>query len=168
MSKRFILVSLLVILISACTRQVATPTEAVQTTLPAPSNTGESVPSAGMTPFMTESAGQPVVPVPELIDMATVESVCPGAPTPHIAFGQLVTVVSDNVDKLKLRSEPQISPDTLLRDLDTSTELKVLGGLVCVQAPDGSTSYWFWMVEVTSTGEVGWVAEGDSSGYFIE
>lgn len=168
MSKRFILISLLIILISACTREGTPPAEVTQSTQFVPLNTAESTLPAGATPFITESVEQPSAPTPEFIDTATVESICPGAPAPHIAFGQVVMVVSDNVDKLKLRSEPRISPDTILRDLDTSTELKVLGGLVCVQAPDSETSYWFWMVEVTSTGEVGWVAEGDSANYFIE
>jgi hypothetical protein len=168
MSKRFTTVSLLIILISACTRQVTPPAEAVQSTQFVPLNTVESTTPAGPTPFITEAAVQPAVPTLAFIDTATVESICPGAPAPHIAFGQLVSVVSDNIDKLKLRSEPRISPDTILRDLDTFTELKVLGGLVCVQSPEAATSYWFWMVEVTSTGEVGWIAEGDSSNYFIE
>jgi hypothetical protein len=108
------------------------------------------------------------VPIAPSAATAIDASVCPGAAAPHVTFGQLVTVVSDNTDKLKLRSEPKISSDTVIRDLDTSTQLKILGGLVCVQAPDGTASYWFWMVQVVSTGETGWVAEGDSSNYFIE
>ena len=168
MSKRFITFFLLIMLISACTREVTPPAEVAQSTQFVPLNTIESTPPTSTTPSITESVEQPSGATPEFIDTAMVASICPGAPAPHIAFGQLVMVVSDNVDKLKLRSEPRISPDTILRDLDTSTELKVLGGLVCVQAPDSETSYWFWMVEVTTTGEVGWVAEGDSANYFIE
>jgi len=168
MSKRIIAVSLLIILISACTRQIATPTPSTQEVQPVISNTQGVTPQAGATTFVTEAAAPQSVPTAASVATAIVDSVCPGAAVPHVAFGQLVTVVSDNTDKLKLRSEPKILPDTVIRDLDTATQLKILGGLVCVQAPDATTSYWFWMVEVVSTGETGWVAEGDSTHYFIE
>jgi len=168
MSKRLIAFFLLIVLISGCTRQVATPTPLPEEVQPVFSNTPGVTPQAGTAPLATESAAQQSAPTLAVVDTVMVESVCPGAATPHVTFGQLVTVVSDNIDKLKFRSEPKISPDTLLRDLDTATQLKILGGLVCVQSPDTETSYWFWMVEVVSTGEIGWVAEGDSSHYFIE
>ncbi|MEP6896207.1 MAG: hypothetical protein ABI986_11425 [Chloroflexota bacterium] len=168
MSKRIIAVSLLIIMISACTREITTPTPSAQAVPPVISNTQGVTPQAGTTPLATEAATQQSVPTSASAATAISDSVCPGAAAPHVAFGQLVTVVSDNTDKLKLRSEPKISADTVIRDLDTSTQLKILGGLVCVQAPDATTSYWFWMVQVVSTGETGWVAEGDSTHYFIE
>ena len=168
MSKRIIALSLLIVLISACTRQITTPTPSTQAAQPVISNTQAVTPQADAAPLVTEAAVQQSVPTLAFVDTTAVVSVCPGAAAPHVSFGQLVTVVSDNTDKLKLRSEPKISADTVIRDLDTSTQLKILGGLVCVQSPDATTSYWFWMVQVVSTGETGWVAEGDSTHYFIE
>ncbi len=98
----------------------------------------------------------------------TSDSNCPGAPVPHVAIGQEVTVVVNDTDKLKLRETPEISPNTEVTVLDKLTHLKILEGPVCVSSTDPEVSYWFWKVEVISTGETGWVAEGDSSNYFIE
>jgi len=168
MSKRIIAVTMLIILISACTRQIATPTPSTQDVQPVLSDTQVVTPQVGAAPLVTEAAAPQSVPTTASVATAIDASVCPGAAAPHVTFGQLVTVVSDNTDKLKLRSEPKILSDTVIRDLDTATQLKILGGLICVQAPDATTSYWFWMVQVVSTGETGWVAEGDATHYFIE
>jgi hypothetical protein len=98
----------------------------------------------------------------------TAEASCPGAPAPHVAIGQEVTVVVDDTDKLKLRAIPEISSDADVKMLDKLTFLKILEGPVCVSSTDPAISYWFWKVQVIATGETGWVAEGDASNYFIE
>lgn len=77
-------------------------------------------------------------------------------------------MVTDDTDKLKLRSEPKVSPDTVMTELNNSTRLEIVGGFVCVHSDETGDSYWFWQVEVISTGEIGWVAEGDASHYFLE
>jgi len=159
MSKRFITVSLLIILISACTRQVAAPTPLVGTFQPVFSNTVESIPTATATPLIIGGTEQPV---------PTTGVDCPGAPAFHVAIGQQVIVVVDDTDKLKLREIPEISPDTEVKGLDKFTQLKILEGPVCVSSTDPEVSYWFWKVEVLPNGEIGWVAEGDSLNYFIE
>jgi len=100
--------------------------------------------------------------------LPTLEANCSSAPVSRVAIGQEVTVVVDDTDKLKLRESPEISPDTEVRGLDKFTQLKILEGPVCAASTDPEVSYWFWKVEVTSTGEVGWVAEGDSVNNFIE
>jgi len=100
--------------------------------------------------------------------LPTSDSSCPSAPAPRVAIGQEVTVVVDDTDKLKLRATPEISPDTVVSVLDKLTHLKILEGPVCVSSTDPEVSYWFWKVEVQPNGEIGWVAEGDSSNYFIE
>lgn len=157
MSKRFIAVSLLIILISACTRQVATPAPLVGTQ--PVFSTVEFTPTVTATPLIIGETQQPV---------PTTGDDCPGAPALHVAIGQEVTVVVDDTDKLKLRETPEISPDMEVTVLDKLTFLKILEGPVCVSSTDPEVSYWFWKVEVISTGEIGWVAEGDSSNYFIE
>lgn len=159
MSKRFILPSLLILLISACTRQVGAPTPPAGTAQPIFS-TLESIPTVTATPLTVGATEQPV---PTTIDVD-----CPGAPALHVAIGQEVTVVVDDTDKLKLRETPEISSNPEVKMLDKLTFLKILEGPVCVSSTNPEVSYWFWKVEVISTGEIGWVAEGDSSNYFIE
>jgi len=158
MSKRFIAVSLLIILISACTRQVTTPTPLVGTVQPVFS-TVESALTVTATPLIVGATEQPV---------STADVNCPGAPALHVAIGQQVTVVVDDTDKLKLREIPEISPDTEVKGLDEFTQLKILEGPECAASTDPEVSYWFWKVEVLPNGEIGWVAEGDSINYFIE
>jgi len=158
MSKRFITLSLLILLISACTRQVASPTPLAGTARPVFS-TMESVPTVTATPLIVDGTEQPV---------STTGVDCPGAPALHVAIGQQVTVVVDDTDKLKLRETPEISPDTEVKGLDKFTQLKILDGPVCAASADTGVSYWFWKVEVQPNGEIGWVAEGNSLNYFIE
>ena len=158
MSKRFIAMSLLIMLISACTRQISTPTPLAGTAQPVFS-TAESSPTVTATPLIVGATEQPV---------PTVGVDCPGAPAVHVAIGQEVTVVVDDTDQLKLREIPEISPDTEVIGLDKSTQMKILEGPVCAVSTDPAVSYWFWKVEVQPNGEIGWVAEGDSLNYFIE
>jgi len=158
MSKRFIAMSLLIMLISACTRQVATSTPPVGTVQPVFS-TAASTPTATATPLIIGATEQPV---------PTTGDDCPGAPESHVTIGQQVTVIVDDNDQLKLREIPEISPDTEVIGLDKSTQLKILEGPICVSSTDPAVSYWFWKVEVLPNGEIGWVAEGDALNYFIE
>lgn len=92
---------------------------------------------------------------------------CESAPIPHVRIGQTVTVLVENYDKLKLRSEPRISQDTVITELNKFTKLEILDGPECVAGVD-NTMYWFWKVRVTSTNKVGWVAEGQLSHYYID
>ena len=162
MSKRFIIISLLMLLASACTQQVTVlspPPEATQSIQSVQSNAEESIPTVTATPLIFAATEQP---------LPTFDSICPGASAPHVAVGQQVTVVADDTDRLKLRSEARISPETVMMELDQFSQLKILEGFVCVHSDETQTSYWFWKVRVIPTGEVGWVSEGDSSHYFIE
>jgi len=158
MSKRIIYIALLILLLSACTYQVITPispTEQVRSTQVVPSNTVEYIPT---------------VPAPSatLGPLPTLDLDCTDAPTPHVEIGEQVTVTADNTDKLKLRSEPQASPNTVKMDLDIFPQLKILRGPICNYSSGTVTTYWFWKVSVIPSGEIGWVAEGDSQHYFIE
>lgn len=182
MSKHFSLISLLILLLSACTQQSAavTPSPEASHAQPAPSKVVESTPdviaawtSAASTQdaVSTGLAGTKdakVRPTFTVTDTAVASataafSLCPGAPGPYVSVGKQVTVVSEDVDKLKLRSTPEISPDNVLRELNRFTRMTVVGGPVCVHS--GEASYWFWQVQVER--ETGWVAEGDVQHAFI-
>src|SRR5215207_196956 len=168
MSKQSILISLLIILLSACTQQVPTST-------PLPEEAQETQPAASTPPTRTMSelaATEAANPrpaftiTPTAAETATaVFSACPGAPGPYAAIGSQVTVVAEDIDKLKLRSEPRISPDTVIGELDRFTQLQVVGGPLCLR--ETGASYWFWQVKVLPDGETGWVAEGDVQHSFL-
>jgi len=160
MSKPFIALLLLVILTSACSRPVSVstlPTGEIQS--------AQSAASSTPTPLFNTTNPLPAETSTPLIVTATVEAFCPAAP--HVKIGQQVTVLVEDWDKLKLRSKPEVSPDTVLMELDQYSQLKILDGPTCVYSPETGVSYWFWKVTVISGGEVGWVAEGDYSHYFI-
>jgi hypothetical protein len=171
MSRKLILLSLLILLISACARQVTPAAQAVQSTQTTPSNTVEAEPTLSIIAAWTELAltkDAIVRPTLTATDTAVATStaefaLCPGAPGPYVALGNQVTVVSEDTDTLKLRSGPEISPDNVLRDLNRFTQMTIVGGPVCVHS--GEMSYWFWQVRVD--GETGWVAEGDVNHRFI-
>ena len=159
MSKRLIAISLFVFLTTACVQQYATPVAATQiqfaqplatTTATALFNPGESVPTS-TPPIVTATA-----------------AVSCSAPAPHVKTGQQVTVMVEDFDKLKLRSEPEISPDNVTLELELYTQLRILDGPVCVLDADTEIQYLFWKVAVIPSGEIGWVAEGDATHYFFQ
>lgn len=159
MSKKFIAILLLVLLTSACNMQVT----AVASPVNAEATPGiQTAASATATPLFNTIAVNTATPS---IVTATVEPFCPVAP--HVKIGQQVTVLVEDWDKLKLRSEPEISSDTVLMELAQYSQLKILDGPICVYSAETGDSYWFWKVTVISGGETGWVAEGDYSHYFI-
>ena len=161
MAKRFIAVFLLIFLISACSGQVSTPAPAEE--IPSLLSYTQEVPIATSTPNIIMATEGPVSPT-----LTNIDQTCSGAPAPHVTVGQQVSVVVENFDKLKLRSAPEISPDTEILELDKFTQLKILEGPVCVSDTEMGTSYWFWKVGVPPGADIGWVAEGDSLHYFIE
>jgi len=166
MSKRLHLFSVLALLLSACTFQVGTVTSVPETVEPVVSNTSAVNPVATSTPLVLAGTDSPL-PTVSFPDTPSVVSACPGAAAPRVAPGQQVLVLADDTDKLKLRSEPEISSDTVIMELDQFTWVKILEGFKCVHSDETGNSYWFWKVVVVPTGEIGWVAEGDSSHYFI-
>jgi hypothetical protein len=179
MSKQLILISWLIILISACTYQATSVTpsrEEVQNTQPAPSNSVEAQSTLSIITAWTDlAATKDAIPrptytaTPTALDTATaVFSICPGAPGPYAAIGNQVTVVAEDVDKLKLRSKPTLSSETVVKELNRFTQLQIVGGPMCVTSAETGISYWLWKVKVQSSGKIGWVAEGDRQNYFIE
>lgn len=117
--------------------------------------------------FIIVSIGTQYLPPTATASIDITPSACPGPHAPFFA-GLKVIVIAGNSDKLKLRSEPKISPDTVIRELDQFTSLQIVGGPMCVTAVETGISYWLWKVKVISNGKTGWVAEGDGSNYFIE
>lgn len=160
MSKRFFVIFLSVILLSACSFQSVTLTPPPQQVSPTPLSVQESVPTATATPLVL----LPTYALPT----STAVSICPEAPVAHIMIGQQVTVMVEDFDKLKLRGTPDLSSDNAVKELPMFTQLKVLNGPVCVPSTDGQGQYLFWEVQVVSSGETGWVAEGDSLHYFVD
>lgn len=158
MPKKFIVFSLLIILLSACNRSASTPAPSVEEVQSAP-----SVPSSTPTPLFATATFVPTeTPV---IAIATAEPVC--SEPARVQIGQEVTVVVEDWDKLKLRSEPVISPDTVIMELPQLTQLQIIDGPVCVADPQTQITYWFWQVTVIPSAEVGWIAEGEYPRYFI-
>lgn len=159
MSKRFIAVLLLVILTSACNQPVNVTTLPEVPSVTPIANTIDSTPSETPTPLF-------VTATQALLNTAT-GSAC-AAPEPRVAIGDKVLVTVEDWDKLKLRSESEVSPDNILMELDQYAQLKILEGPVCVYSAETDYSYWFWKVVVIPSGEVGWIAEGDYTHYFIQ
>ena len=158
MLKRFISVSLFILLTSACNMQYATPAAATEIQF--------AQPMATTTPTALFDPSQAVPTSTPPIVTATAAVSC-SAPAPHVKTGQQVTVMVEDFDKLKLRSEPEIS-DNVTLELDLYTQLRILDGPVCVLDADTETEYLFWKVAVIPSGEIGWVAEGDSTHYFFQ
>ena len=158
MSKSLIVISLLLVLTSACNQSydsVEPSTEQVQF----------AQPMATLTPTSLLNMVNSVPTQTPSIVTPTAELSC-AAPAPHVKAGQQVTVTVEDWDKLKLRSEPALSLDTIVMELNQYTQLRILDGPVCVSSTD--SAFLFWKVAVIPSGEIGWVAEGDSLHYFIE
>lgn len=161
MSKSFIAISLLLILISACNRPINV------TTLPAEeAQYAQPMASPTATALFNTTISTTETPTP-LVVTATGESAC-AAPVPRVEIGDKVLVRVEDWDKLKLRSEAGVSTDNVVMELDQYSQLKILDGPVCVYSAETGYSYWFWKIVVTDSGEIGWVAEGDYTHYFIE
>jgi len=162
MSKSFIAVFLLILLIPACSRPINI------TTLPEPDRENlfaQPMASATATalPDVTISPGTPT----PLVVTATEKVTC-DAPAARTAIGDEVLVTVENWDKLKLRSKPEISSNNVVMELEQYSRLKILDGPICASSTETSYSYWFWKAAVIPSNEMGWIAEGDYSHYFIQ
>jgi hypothetical protein len=152
-------VALLSILYSGCSRPIATP-------VPTAGQVEFTQPMATVTPtalFSTVNTDPTFTPA---VVTQTPDFICAQAPTPRVQPEQQVTVLVEDWDKLKLRSNAALASDNVLMELDQYTQLRILDGPVCVSAQE--VSYVFWKVAVIPSGEIGWVAEGDLTHYFIQ
>ena len=141
------------VLFSGCSRPIATAVEFTQPMATTP-------PTALFITSNTDATVTPAVVTP------TPDFTCANAPTPRLNPEQQVTVLVEDWDKLKLRSSAAVDSDNVVMELDQYTQLRILDGPVCVAATDAS--YVFWKVAVIPSGEIGWVAEGDLTHYFIQ
>ncbi len=161
MSKSFVAIFLLIVLTSACNQSVSVttlPTEEIQFTQP--------MASATPTALFLVPTETPLV-VTATMAVASSATSC-AAPVSRVAIGDKVLVRVEDWDKLKLRSDPSVSPNNIVMDLDQYSQLKILDGPVCVRSVETGYSYYFWKAVVIPSGETGWVAEGDYTHYFIE
>lgn len=159
MSKHLIVISLLIFLTAACVQQSATPAPATVVQFAQPMAT--TTPTALFIPDASIATSTPPI-------VTATAAVSCSAPTPHVETGQQVTVMVEDFDKLKLRSDPEITSDNVTLELGLYTQLRILDGPVCVKDSDTRTEYLFWKVAVIPSGEIGWVAEGDSTHYFFQ
>jgi len=159
MSKHIIALALLVLFTTACNRTYGTPAvpaEEIQFTQPM----GTTTPTALLNTINSIPTQTPPIVT------ATAAVACSNAPAPHIRAEQQVTVTVEDWDKLKLRSDPSVSSDNVVLEMNQYTQLRILDGPICFSSVDAA--YLFWKVAVIPSGEIGWVAEGDSAHYFIE
>ena len=151
--KRILLSLLAVLLILACStaqKLVATPTQTPPTLTPTLTYT----PAPTETPTLT--------PTPEFA--------CPNAPDTQLQVGDLARVTEGD-PAVNLRKEPVVVPETILTLLGEGRELEITDGPKCVPIPDSEAFYVMWKVSVPGNQpplDVGWVAEGNAEGYFIE
>jgi hypothetical protein len=95
-------------------------------------------------------AGAAIVPNPPA-------AACPGAPSPRLAVGTQARVVL-NTTPNNLRDAPVSG--AILGQIPPGGAFTVVAGPTCANA-----MYWW---QVNYTGTVGWTAEGDASGYWLE
>ena len=158
MSKSLITISLLLILTTACNRSYVTPT-------PVAGEIQFAQPLATTTPTALFNSLSTATPA---IVTATADVACSAAPLTRVKVGKQVTVTVEDWDKLKLRSNPQISSHNVVLELNQYSQLRILDGPICVSSVETKSSFLFWKVAVIPSGEIGWVAEGDLTHYFIE
>lgn len=119
-----------------------------------------------LTPTLTETPSPTETPTLTPTPAFT----CPTAPETQLEVGDLARV-TDGDPPVRLRQEPIVADELILTVLIEGTELEILEGPECVLNPNTQTNFVFWRVFVPSKEmpfNEGWVAEGDSAGYFIE
>lgn len=95
--------------------------------------------------------------------------VCPGALPTRLKIGDRIRVTFTTGDPSRLRKDPIVDSKNTLVQLAEGTEMTILDGPICAPRPNtNNLSFVFWHVKVTSTGQTGWVAEGDLETYYLE
>lgn len=83
---------------------------------------------------------------------------CYAAPPSRVHVGMRAFLDGHGYD-VNLRSENSYQ-STRIRLLPSGTSVEIIGGPQC--GADAKRTYVWWQVRVTSTNEIGWIAEGDS------
>lgn len=160
----------------ACSMPALVPTAQP---LPSPSPTWTLLPALTQAPPTAEPpspepSATPEVATSTLEPAATVATptvepfVCPNAPTPRLEVGEVVRVTFTDGLPLRVRETPVVNNTNIITQIQEGTQMTVIDGPRCAPIPDTGSSFVFWKIEVTATGLTGWVAEGDSSAYYIE
>ncbi|GIK65369.1 MAG: hypothetical protein BroJett018_31630 [Chloroflexota bacterium] len=87
--------------------------------------------------------------------------VCVGAPPTRLNIGYLARVSEDDPTPLRVRSEPNLG-GTVVTEYAPGTEVVIEGGPICAD------NYLWWQILNPADGVTGWMAEGNTSVYFIE
>lgn len=103
------------------------------------------------------------VPTPE----PTSNFSCPNAPRTRLNVGDSARITFTDGKTTRLRSAPEAG-DNGVDQLPEGIEFEIIGGPVCYPRPERSDAYVYWEVNVSSRNVTGWLAEGDSDGYYIE
>lgn len=178
--KRILFPFVLALLAMACALPTLVPTPEAPP-LPSPSPTWTLLPQFSATPEVTLTATDPPVsPTATLTavkptDTETVEIeatatafVCANAPVTRMNVGDYARVTFTDGTPLRVRRRPVVGVDNVLVQLPEGATFTVIGGPRCAPIPDTDRSFIFWKIEIESSGEDGWVAEGDSGSYYIE
>ena len=107
-------------------------------------------------------------PSPTSTLTATPEFVCPNAPKSQLNVGDIARVTDSKGPALRLRRDPVVANNNILKLLRKGTKFEIIAGPECVPVPDTGTSYIFWQIQIPGDPLKGWVAEGDANNYFIE
>jgi hypothetical protein len=133
-------------------------------------------PGPGATPIPTVTPYPTFTPYPTLTPFPTVTprpSKTPGSPMgtgceyAYAGGGGLPVAIGDTAEVtswgagLRLRAAAGLT-QTQLRELRSGARMEVLNGPTC------ATGYRWWQVRLESDGTVGWVADSDPNGWWIE
>jgi hypothetical protein len=93
---------------------------------------------------------------------------CVNAPKMRVKVGDSARVAASQGPALRLRRDPAIANDNILKLLSKGTILEIIDGPLCVTDPNSGDEFVFWKVSIPGNPLQGWVAEGDAQNYYIE
>lgn len=163
-----ILIAVPLLVALACNAPVLVPTAEP---LPSPTPTWTLLPPPSPTPGPTDTPVPPTLPPDEPTPAPTLTSApfaCPGAPEMRVQVGDAARVTFSDGLPLRVRETPVVNNSNVLAQIPEGTEFTIIDGPECAPIPSSDGSFVFWKIKVNSTGLEGWVAEGDSTKYYIE
>lgn len=105
-------------------------------------------------------SNMPTLTLPPTMTLAVYEA-CTGAPPTRLHIGDRARVAMYPFENQRVRQEPN-SGSTILTLFRPGTNIKILEGPAC------ANGWVWWKIQSLSSGEIGWSAEGDSNGYWLE
>ena len=156
--KNFLFILLLALVTPACSiaqRFIPSPVVVTATPLPTPSATWTP---EGWTPGPTPTSTITVTP----------EFACPNAPEMQLKLGDMARVTFTDGPSVRLRRDPVVVDDNIIKLLGEGTKLEIIGGPECAVVPETGAAMVFWQIRIPGNPLTGWVAEGDAQNYYIE